>query len=160
MSTKAETRGYSVRHILTRMTHSLGPVSKTEDYIGGRNLRATRPQRRFNMHLLRLTETATFSRNIRSNIRAGCLADSLDAIQPMYCTAERLRDIEARKNEACGKPRSCHAGHSCNELYTPYRSASSTKNAMIQRNFRAAAFALSFWVLLAILPATPRIAAQ
>jgi len=34
----------------------------------------------------------------------------------MYCTPERLRDLETRKNAACNQPRACNVGQSCDEL--------------------------------------------
>jgi hypothetical protein len=70
------------------------------------------------MHLPRLTATASFSRNIWSDIRVGCLAGSSHAIQSMACTGARLRELEARKDAACTQPRSCNNGHTCNQLYT------------------------------------------
>jgi hypothetical protein len=37
-------------------------------------------------------------------------------IGPMYCTPDRLRDLETRKNAACQQPRSCNVSQSCDEL--------------------------------------------
>lgn len=70
------------------------------------------------MFLPKLTAMASFSRGIRSELWAGCLTHALDAVQPMACTGEQLRNLEARKNAACNSPRSCNNGHSCDQLYT------------------------------------------